>query len=97
MEYNLETYRARVAEIEEEAKNKKRLIVREFAIANNTYKRGDIIKDHMGSLIIDKIIVNGGYGNYLPYCSYSGIELKKDGTPLKRQTDRSISQNNIIK
>lgn len=97
MEYTLEEYRKRVIQIEEEAKDKKRQLVREFALANNPYKKGDIITDHNGSLLIEKLIINWGFGNSLPYCSYSGVELKKDGTPMKRQSARSVSQDNIIK
>lgn len=97
MEYTIEKYREKIAEIEEEAAQKKRLLVREFALGNNPYKKGDIIKDDIGSLIIEKVQVHFGFGNSLPYCSYTGVELKKDGTPRLKQDNRRISQLNIIK
>lgn len=97
MEYNLENYKAHIAEIEKEMQAKKDKLIREYASANNPYKIGDIITDSIGSLIIEKInFVRPSY-NTLPSCVYYGTELKKDGTPMKRQSKRPIYQNYIIK
>ena len=96
MEYNLENYKVKVAEIEAEATKKKRSLAIEFANANNPYKKGDIVTDHIGSLRIEKMTWTFGFNNnILPYCHYYGIELKKDGTPMKKQSARAVSQTNI--
>lgn len=73
--------------------DKKNLAI-EFAMSNNPYKVGDVIEDHVGKLKIEKIKVNTIYYN-LPSCSYYGVDLKKDGTPCKRQTGRCIHQSNV--
>jgi hypothetical protein len=97
MEYTLEAYKERLAAIEEEKKQKENEVIREFALALNPYKKGDIIKDSEGGMIIQSIRLNRAYSNKLPYCTYRGTELKKDGTPRKVQRGRSIAQFNIIK
>jgi hypothetical protein len=43
MEYTLKNYQLKVAEIEALAVQKKRELVREFAIANNPYKKKEIL------------------------------------------------------
>jgi hypothetical protein len=96
MGYTLEEYHRGLAAIEEEAKQKKVALVKEFAMANNPHKKGDTIRDSEGGLIIERINIHYGYGNSLPYCSYGGTELKKDGTPKLRQSKRTIAQFNII-
>jgi hypothetical protein len=66
-----------------------------YVLANNPYKEGDIIKDHVGSIKIESI---GFYGSTFigtPSCAYTGIELKKDGTPKKANVKRTIYQENV--
>lgn len=65
----------------------------EFAKANNPYKIGDIVKDHIGKLKIEKISYFMFYSQ--PSCIYYGVELKKDGTPCKIQSGRPVYQKNI--
>lgn len=96
MEYTLENFTKRLAEIEEEKKQKDNEVIREFALALNPYKKGDIIKDSEGGMIIQSVRINIMYRRELPYCTYRGIELKKDNTPRKVQSGRSIAQFNII-
>ncbi len=98
-EYTLEAYKARLEELEREATNKKNDLVREFALANKPpIKKGDIISDQSGSLKVESFSIRAGWGTTeLPYCVFKGEELKKDGTPLKKRKEKSISQNNIIK
>lgn len=81
------------ARIEQDYLNNK-LIQREYADAHNPYKVGDIIKDHMSIIKIEKI----GYqyeSHRLPTCIYHGIGLKKDKTPKKNGLMTAIYQSNI--
>jgi hypothetical protein len=98
MEYTLEKFKSGIEDIETYAELKKSQLIAQFALANNPYKIGDIVTDHIGSLLIEKIKVRNQYNyNKLPDCLYFGIELKKDGTPKIRQDkDRRIFQSNII-
>ena len=72
---------------------------RDFAISNNSYRIDDIITDHIGSIKIEKInvAVNGCSSKTPSGCVYTGVELKKDLKPNKRNTKRAVWQSNIIK
>jgi hypothetical protein len=71
-------------------------LYREFAYANNPYKIGDIVTDHMGTIKIEKIKIYLGLGTY-PQCVYFGVELTKKGEPNKRGNKRSVYQSNLTK
>lgn len=73
--------------------NKKNLY-KKYALANNPYKTGDIITDHIGSVKIETIGVYVTNGE--AECTYSGIQLNKDGNPAKQQKHTQIYQSNII-
>lgn len=89
-----EEYNERLIAIRKESNDREYNLATEYAMSNNPYKVGDIIEDHRGKLKIEKIKVR--YGCYeFPYCYYLGVELKKDGTPYKRQTGRYIIQGDI--
>lgn len=75
----------------EAEKNK---IYLEFARANNPYKIGDVVTDHMGALRIEKITVSV-WDSY-PSCVYHGVRLTKAGEPSKKET-APVHQINIIK
>jgi hypothetical protein len=90
-----EEYNSKLNELEVEFRNKKRLLIKECALSNNPYKVGDIVKDSIGSLKIEKITVELSYLSSLPECVYWGVELKVDLNPMKRQTGRCVYQNNI--
>jgi len=92
---NRKEYLQKLEELEIELKNKKVELMRDFVIENNPYKIGDKVTDHIGSIIIEKIGFSWGYNN--PCATYFGTELKKDGTPTKRLTKRTVWQSNIVK
>ena len=67
---------------------------KKYADANNPYKVGDIIQDHIGKGKIEKIAY---YFSFSPECIYYCQELKVDGTPGKNKSRRWIYQNNLNK
>lgn len=79
----------RKLKLEYEAKIKK--LKRIFALKNNPYQIDDIIVDHSHTIKIKKIFVYG------TSCLYTGVQLKKDLTPCKRQTDITMYQVNVKK
>ena len=83
---------AKIKNIYEETRKKEKLVIREYCLANNKYKEGDIFQDHMGKIIIEKI--DYYYSPDNPCCIYLGIELKKDGTPKKNNPKRWAYQCN---
>lgn len=96
MIYTLEKYLKKVQEVEKEKDEKIILLVREFAFANNTVKVGDIVTDHIGSIIVESINSCMPSYNKLPSCVYFGLELKKDKTPRKDKSKRRVHSSNLI-
>lgn len=68
----------------------------EYARSNNPIKMGDIITDHVGSIKVEGI-KNTVPSSEKPQCIYYGIELKKDLTPMKKQSNRHVYQQNLQK
>jgi hypothetical protein len=91
----LEEYEIKLKELQKEFEEAKKKLHIEYAHANNPYKEGDIFTDHIGSILIKKIgvYVSGDKAS----CSYTGIELKKDGSPMKKQSNRKAYQINEVK
>ena len=67
----------------------------EYAMSNNIFKKGDVIEDHIGSIIIDSI--QWTKGKDLPYCIYFGRVLTKSGKLTKRPHTRNVWPSNITK
>jgi hypothetical protein len=90
-----EEYKNKVSELNERHEQELQLLRREYAFANNPYKIGDTVTDHAGSIKIEKIQYTTDFSTNLPCCVYTGVELKKDGTPTKRESKRKVHQSNI--
>ncbi len=90
MEYN--EYQQKQKALEREFQIKKSELSTAYALANNSYKIGDIFTDHIGSIRIEAIRTT--IHNYKPTCIYFGLELKKDGTPKKKGEKRDAYQIN---
>jgi hypothetical protein len=71
----------------------KRTLIKEYCLANNPYKVGDVFTDHLGSILIEYI----KFSIYDKCCAYNGVELTKKGEPNKRGTRRNAWQKNDIK
>ena len=89
----LEDYNAKLSSIDEKAKLAKREAALEYALANNTVRIGDIVKDHLGAIKVEEIKF---YHVGPPQCVYVGVVLKKDGTPTKQGKTRSVFQSNLL-
>jgi len=69
----------------------------EYAGANNPYKIGDIIEDHISIISIEKVHYRSSGLNGVPACFYTGPELKKDLMPKKKSKIGTIFQENVIR
>ena len=69
--------------------------MKDFVRANNPYKIGDKITDHIGTVIFEKMGFNWGYLDK-PCAIYFGTELNKDGKPNKKGSKRQVYQTNIV-
>lgn len=90
-----EEYDLKVRLLEKELKDKKLELAKEYALANNPIKVGDIITDHYHTIKVERIGTAIVIGSPYPACVYSGVQLKKDGTPRVNQDDTRMYQDNI--
>lgn len=86
-------YKKRLKAINEEAAAKKQSLAKEYALAHNSVKIGDVVEDHIGRIKVEK--VNFQSFGELPRCVYFGIEITKAGTPSKKGTKRWVYQSNL--
>lgn len=74
--------------------NKKKELIRRYIDANNPVTIGDKVTGHSRTLIVNKI----SYSLWRDPCAiYYGVELKKDGTPCKKQQGIAVYQSNLVK
>jgi hypothetical protein len=73
----------------------KKDIIRTYLNSINPYKVGDIISDHIGKLQIEEWKYRTLESE--PDLVYYGTELKKDGSPMKKQTQRAVYLSNVLK
>jgi len=90
-----EEYKNKIAELTEKFELDKQTVRREYAFSNNPHKVGDVVTDHIGSIWIEKIQFTTDFISNLPCCIYTGVELKKNGTPTKKVNRRTVHQTNI--
>lgn len=84
----------KLSAIEKEYWNNRTAAYTEYAHANNPYKEGDVVTDHIGSIRVEKIGVHVSGGD--AQCVYTGVQLKKDGQVSKVQNHTTIYQSNLI-
>lgn len=91
-----EEYKSELDRLEQEFLANKRQLAIKCASDNNTVKVGDIVTDHIGSILVKNIKAGFPSLENLPCCVYDGIELKKDKTLKKIPTKRSAWQCNLV-
>jgi len=89
-----EEYIEKMKVINHNAEIEKQKVKQEYAFSNNSYKIGDIIKDHYQIIKIEKVNWVFAGGNY-PECVYTGIKLKKDLTPFISGEKSQMWQSNV--
>lgn len=88
-EYNL-----KMKDLENEFRNKRTALTREFVLSNNPYKVGDILQDRKNIIRVERISCD--YFGRAPECIYYGTQLNEDLTPKKTQDYKSFMyQNNV--
>ena len=90
---SIEEFKAKIKEIDEEAERKKRVLVKQYCLANSRFKVGDIVEDHIGKVLVENILTWWSLSDPCPV--YRGRTLKKDGTPTKKVETRDVYQSNI--
>ena len=66
-----EAYKEGIKAIDLTAKTEKSKVMIEYASSNNPHKKGDIVTDHSGSIIIEKIfkLFSTKYSSFICNCS----------------------------
>jgi hypothetical protein len=84
-------YNNELNEIEENYKAAKSVLYRKYVKSQVIYNIGDIIRNNVTTIMIEKYSAYVGLGKPKPI--YIGIELKKDLSPKKRQEITKIYGN----
>lgn len=94
-------YIARLEQIKRKCQKEVNELGLEYIKNSIPYQVGDTIRDHVGGMVIERVqpvlsaFVQIPFN--IPTCRYYGVQLKKDGTPKKRQDPAlCISSINII-
>jgi hypothetical protein len=91
-----EDYQSKVKQLESDFEALKTDYMRDFVIANNPYKKGDIVTDHIGTIKIESMRFSWGGLGRQPCAIYYGVELKKNGEPKKNGNKRDVYQSNVL-
>ena len=94
---NLSEYLDKVAEIKAASQKKIYELQLQYALEHNPYQIGDIVTDHIGSILVETISAYTDARYKEPQAMYEGRVLKKDGTPTKKEQYRVVWQMNLIK
>ncbi len=89
-------YKDKVKQLESDFEALKTEAMKEFVRANNPYKKGDIITDHIGTIKVESMRFSWGGLGSTPCAIYYGVELKKNGEPKKNGNKRSMYQSNVL-
>ena len=85
----LEEYKENLKHLNEKFNKDKRDLDTQYALSNKRFLKGDIIKNHNYTILIDEYKLGRDF-NGIPYMVYYGLELKKDLTPKKNGSRGSI-------
>ncbi len=91
-----EQYKNELLVLRNEARNKEADLRKKYANANNPYKVGDKVTDHIGSIVIETMTVYSAISSELPCMVYYGTELKANGERKKNNPTRHVYQSNIL-
>ena len=89
---DFEEYELKINELKHQHNRDIHNLKKEYAMANNTVKIGEVVQDHIGKIIVESI---GVYYADKPECFYCGTELKKNGEPRIKKSTRTVYQTNI--
>ena len=89
-------YQRKQEEIEQDYKNRKKLLDKEFADSNNKIKIGDIIEAPNNIKIKVESMEYGQIFYFYPQFTYSGIRLTKSNKPYSKRDTHRLWQQNII-
>ena len=90
---DIEEYKNKLAVIEHDYNKRKGALDRDYAFSNSSVIAGDIVTDHIGSILVESVKYTAGGS---PACVYFGIELTKKMLPKKSGVKRKVWQGNLL-
>ena len=90
-------FKTRLAEINAKCELEKRHLYSQYAHENSTVEVDDIIEDHIGCGRVLKMKTTFAAFDKYPSLIYVCVEVKKDGTPKKKESFRQVYQVNVKK
>jgi hypothetical protein len=92
-----EDFKTRLADINAKYEQEKKYLYSQYAHENNTVNVDDIVEDHIGCGRVLKMKTTFATFDKYPSLVYECIEVKKDGTPKKKNIFRQVYQVNLKK
>ncbi len=91
-----EEYLDKKREIRKEYNEKVYELAKEFVMSNTDIKRGDFVKDHIGTVKVEVIKPSYGLTKNVPQATYYGVMYTKAGKPFKSGEKRAVWGGNLI-
>lgn len=92
-----EDFNTKLAEINAKCEQEKRHLYSQYAHENSIVEVDDIVEDHIGcGRVLEMKTTFTAFDKY-PSLVYVCMEVKKDGTPKKKETFRQVYQVNVKK
>lgn len=92
-----EEYLEEVKALEEEFATKKSRLNKKYVSSNNKHRVGDAVTDHLGTILVQELLLGFPTGDKVPCAVYKGLPLNKDGSVKKKVDRRLVWQTNLIK
>ena len=92
---NKEEYFQQVKLIEHEAKIKKGVLSKNYAMASKVASIGDVVTDHHQTIMVEALGWGHSFRGDVPQARYTGVKLKKDLTPYKSGELCTVYEGNI--
>jgi len=93
---DFEEYKNKKSVIEHDYNKRLRALAMDYASSNSSVIVGDIVTDHIGSVLVDNIKFSMSSANKNPTCVYYGVELTKKMQPRKSGSVRGVWQTNLL-
>ena len=94
---DIEDYKNKKSVIEHDYNKRLKALAMDFAFSNSSVIAGDIVTDHIGSVLVDHIKFSMSSSSGGPTCVYYGVELTKKMQPKKSGRIRGVWQTNLLK
>jgi hypothetical protein len=93
---DIEEYENKKSVIEHDYNRRLKALAMDYAFSNSSVIAGDIVTDHIGSVLVDHVKFSMSSLSGEPTCVYYGVELTKKMQPKKAGKVRGVLQGNLL-